>query len=528
MTDKKAASGQAFLSRIPGPSRAASPVLCAACGAALSFYLLFPLFRLGHLGAAAILLPVFAALAAAGFLGLPASFLAALGFRPGAVRAARSLPLLLVAFASGLALGTGAGSRVSHGPVFAVPQSAVTGISGILLDDPRLVSGGRAMAWLSLEAVSGAGGLRASAGGEITVFFREENAGRLREFGRGSRVFAEGRLQAGGSFGVFAASPYVFAADSLHVTAAAGPFDRFRTNLRLGLAERFSGSGSVDAAWGGLALALLLGVRDNLDSGLTALYRKAGISYILALSGMHLAVIIALVSFLLTKPFGVRPAAIAGAVIIIAYCLIVGPLPSLYRSALMYILGVLTVLGMLRRESLSILSMAFIIQLAATPQAGFSLSFILSYVAMAGILVPGKSLGGILGGKVPPFLLGPLALSIGAFIGTAGVVALAFGDLRPAGILAGIVVAPLTTVFMVGSMAWLAVDVLFPAVYNPLAWPLSLLYRLMEGTARLAGFLPGVNAAPYLVLSLSLAAAALLVLLDFRLRRRRNRLALFP
>jgi len=501
-----------------------SHALCAGCGAALSYYLLFPLFRSGYIGVNVLLLLVFVPVTALCFFRVAASFplVGADGLR--ACRFLRSLSLLFAAFAAGLALGISAGARVSLGPVLGIPEDIVTGISGTLLDDPRLVSGGSAMTTLSLRTVAGMDGVRVTASGEITVFFREENAGRLREFGRGTEVFAEGRLQRSAS------GARVFSADSLHVTTVAPPIDRFRTNLRLGLTERFAGySGDTvgDAAWGGLALALLLGIRDNLDSGLTALYRSAGISYILALSGMHLAVIIALVSFLLKKPLGLRPATVVGAVIIIAYCFLVGPLPSLYRSALMYILGALAVMGMLRRESLSILSMAFLVQLMLTPQAGISLSFILSYLAMVGILVLGKSLGGIFRGTIPRFLLGPFALSLGAFIGTAGVVAWVFGDLRPAGILAGFVIAPLTTIFMVGAIIWLGLDALLPALSPLFAWPLSLLYRLMEGTARLASFLPGIQANPYTVLLFSLLTAVLLVWLDFRLRVWRNRLEPF-
>ena len=513
----------------------AGHALCAGCGAALSYYLLFPLFRSGHIGMNTLLLLVFVPVAALCFFRVVASFPLAWDFGPKTCRVLRSLPLLLAAFAAGLALGISAGARVSPGPVLGLPEDIVIGISGTLLDDPRLISGGSAMTTLSLGTLAGAGGVRATASGEISVFFREENAERLREFGRGTQVFAEGRLQrsTGGAF----AGSHVFSADSLHVTAAASPIDRFRTKLRLGLAERFAvysgdgaasgGAASGGAAWGGLALALLLGIRDNLDSGLTALYRGAGISYILALSGMHLAVIIALVSFLLKKPLGLRPATIVGALIIIAYCFIVGPLPSLYRSALMYILGALSVLGMLKRESLSILSMAFLVQLMLTPQAGVSLSFVLSYLAMVGILVLGKSLGGILRGTIPGFLLGPFALSLGAFIGTAGVVAWVFGDLRPVGIIAGLVVAPLTTVFMVGAIVWLGLDLLLPTLSPLFAWPLSLLYRLMEETARLASFLPGIRANPYLVLLLSLLTAALLIWLDIRLRAWRKRLGPF-
>jgi competence protein ComEC len=283
--------------------------------------------------------------------------------------------------------------------------------------------------------------------------------------------------------------------------------------------RRFTGDYTWgDGHWGGLALALLLGIRDNLDTGLTALYRTAGCSYILALSGMHLAVLVAVISFLLKKPLGLRAAAIAGATIIIVYCFIVGPLPSLNRSALMYLLGVLAVLGMLKRDSLSVLCMAFLIQITVTPQAGFSLSFILSYLALTGILIIGKFISNIFSGTVPPFILQPLSLSLGAFIATAGIVSWFFNDLRPAGILAGLIIAPLTTVFMIGSMAWLGLDMIHPSLSSVMGKPLSVLYWLKEKTVFLASYIPGVRANPFTILALSLLVVALLVWIDYRRR----------
>ena len=504
-----------------------TPALCAGFGAAFSYYFLFPGFRSGHIGPLALLATLFVPVAVLCLFRVTASTPSALGF--GAGRGLRAMPTLLSAFAAGMALGIPAGSSALSGASFGIPNETVTGVSGKLLDDPRLVSGGGSMVTLSLATAYGSEAT-ASASGELTIFFREGDAGRLREFGRGAEVFAEGRLQKpAGTFRGFGAEGHVFAADSLHVTATAGRLESFRTGIRLGLAERLVGNsaGGNDTAWGGLALALLLGIRDGLDSRLTELYRNAGISYILALSGMHLAVIIALISFLLKKPLGLRPAAIAGAVVIVAYCFVVGPLPSLYRSAIMYVLGVLAVLGMLRRDPLSVLAMAFLIQLAVTPKTGFSLSFVLSYLAMVGILVIGKSLGGILRGSVPRFLLGPLALSLGAFIATAAVVSRLFGDIRPVGIFAGLVVAPLTSVFMVGSMAWLVLDAVLPAFSPILARVLSLLYEMMEGTARVAGLLPGVRASPTLVLCVSFVLVVLVVVLDAVARSRRNRLRPF-
>ncbi|MCL2600073.1 MAG: hypothetical protein FWD88_02700, partial [Treponema sp.] len=170
----------------------ASPALCAGCGAVLSYYFLFPAFRSGSIGTGMLFIPVLASVVALCFFRVLASGPADLFAGRIRPRTLLALPRLLAAFAVGLVLGIGAGARVSPNPVFGIPADTVTGISGILRDDPRMISGGRAMATVSLETLFGTGGVRATrtgARGEMTVFFREENTERLREFGRGTRVF---------------------------------------------------------------------------------------------------------------------------------------------------------------------------------------------------------------------------------------------------------------------------------------------------------------------------------------------------
>jgi len=484
------------------------PVLCAACGTVLSYYCLFPLYRSGTISVNGLLALAFIPVVFLSLLRVLSSFHES--------RLLRLMTFWTITFATGLAIGIAAGINISDTVRFGIPENTIQGISGTLLDDPRVVSGGRAMSTLSLKMAMGDGGTRATSHGQITVFFREENSQRLKEFGRGTEVFAEGKLRNTGAGGA-TFSGVTFSADALHITKTASTLERFRTGLRLGLTDRFINS-SNGGAWAGLALALLLGIRDNLDTGFAALYRDAGCSYILALSGMHLAIIVSLISFLLKKPLGLRLAAIAGALIIIAYCFIVGPLPSLNRAALMYLLGVVAVLGMLKRDMLSLLCMAFLIQLVLAPASGFSLSFILSYLALAGILVIGKAINNAFLGKIPVFMLQPLSASVGAFLATAGVSAWFFNDLRPIGILAGLILAPLATVFMVLSIAWLALGSIFPALSFLLGKFLFLLYWLMEKTASLAAAVPGIKTNSFLVLSLSLIMTAAILWLDWRRR----------
>ena len=428
-------------------------------------------------------------------------------------RALRVTVVCITAAVVGLAVGISAAGSARNVVRFGIPNDRITAVEGILLEDPRIISGGKALASLSLRKSAGAGGLRVTSSGEITVFFPQEGAYLLREYGRGAVVFTEGSLRESDM-------GWTYSAKSMHVVKKAPAIERMRTDIRLKLIKRFDGK-----KWGGLALALLLGIKDSLDTNLSAMYRDAGCSFILALSGMHLAVLASLIAFLLKKPLGLKAASITGAVIICLYCFIVGPMPSLNRAAIMYILGVLAILGALPKEPLSILSLSFLIQIVVSPAAGNSISFILSYLALAGILVIGQPLFSLFAGKLPDFLLQPLSASCGAFLATAGVTAFAFGVIVPMGIITGLALVPLTTVFMIGSLAWLVLD-LFP-LSGFLSPPLSFLYQLMEKIVSAAGSIPGITSsspAAILVFSIVLSIAAAV----FEYRRRSSLLRLKP
>jgi competence protein ComEC len=462
-----------------------TPVFCAALGAAIGFYLLSSLIPVVSI------IFVLASLAVYSFFNVLSSLDRKENFF-------RLTTVYCVVFTSAMVIGMCAASAGRSEVKFSLPQNKITAIEGVLSEDPRIISGGRAIASVSLKRCAGENGLRTSSQGEITVFFPQSSAEKIRQFGRGTAVFSEGNLRS-------SETGWTFSANSMHVVKRASAIERMRTDIRLNLINRFDGKN-----WGGLALALLLGIKDNLDTNLSALYRNAGCSYILALSGMHLAVLAALIAFLLKKPLGLKAAAITGAVIICLYCFIVGPMPSLNRAALMYLLGVVAVLGALPKEPMSILSLSFLIQIVVTPAAGHSISFILSYLALFGILIIGQPLYSLFAGKAPDILLQPLSASCGAFLSTAGVTGFSFGIIVPAGIITGLILVPLTTVFMIGSMIWLVFD--FFSFSGILNLPLSLLYQLMEKIVSLAGGIGGIPANyPFVILAFSFLTAFLIV-----------------
>ena len=406
--------------------------------------------------------------------------------------------ILAAALAVGFALGIAVRRTVPGPAELGLPAENVSALSGILREDPRSLESGAGLGVLKLRGSAGRGGVRASASGNITVFFPGESIPSLREFGRGCEVYVDGSLVSGSRGPLWRAT-------SVHVVKPAPALETFRTSLRTTLIEKFqSREGREPPVWGGLASALLLGVRDDLDTALSEGFRNSGCSHILALSGMHLAILSAVLAFLLNRPLGIRRSSLIGAVFIVFYVFIAGSQPSLVRAAIMYLIGTVAVWGMLKRRPLSLLCMAFIIQLVFQNETGTSLSFILSYLALAGILTLGETLRSLSRGRLPEIAAGGLSASVGAFVVTAPVVALYFGSLRPIGIIAGLLLAPLSSLFMILSLAALAVSFLPLPLWGLLDFILTWFYRLLEFLVTLAGRVPGLsfsNPVPVLVFS---------------------------
>ncbi len=155
----------------------------------------------------------------------------------------------------------------------------------------------------------------------------------------------------------------------------------------LGLKERLrqgvtNGLGERSAA---LMQAMTLGVRDDLGD-LREIFAASGLAHILALSGLHVGILITALGFALS-PLGRTRYPIL-IVVVIGFMFLVGPTPSVMRATFM-VVAVLTTLwlGSGRIEAWPALALAAVISLLINPSLLFDLSFQLSYLAVMGILL---------------------------------------------------------------------------------------------------------------------------------------------
>lgn len=139
---------------------------------------------------------------------------------------------------------------------------------------------------------------------------------------------------------------------------------------------------------GAILSALLLGERDYLPDQLRLDFKRIGISHILALSGMHLAILSLGINAAL-KVFNVkkkiRLATIS--IFVLLYMAVTGFSLSVVRAGLMLIISSLLFLFSRPKDSLTSLTVAVCIILLISPHAIFSISLQLSALATFGIII---------------------------------------------------------------------------------------------------------------------------------------------
>lgn len=163
-------------------------------------------------------------------------------------------------------------------------------------------------------------------------------------------------------------------------------------NLIMPLKSAIRGAGFKGEHTVPLLQALMTGDRSGLSRDIIEAFRKSGASHLLALSGLHLGIIASFMKAGLSVLGRSRIAEILRCVILIAvsglYCLACGASASLVRAFLFILFGSIASLFKERRSTpVERLCWAATLQLGVNPLVIKTPAFILSYLAMIGVLI---------------------------------------------------------------------------------------------------------------------------------------------
>lgn len=233
-----------------------------------------------------------------------------------------------------------------------------------------------------------------------------------------------------------------------------GALQRWREDFKDLLAD----TGVNYDTWAFLS-ATVAGDPSALDPEERTQFSRAGLAHILALSGLHVAIIVALGAILLLPlrlVAGRRVQSVVLLLLIWIYAGMTGMSTSVVRASLMISLALIAVSFDMRHSPLNSLCVAALIIAVLDPAQVFTIGFVLSFLAVAGILIFAVHLTpGVNKHRWIRCPAGLIAASVGATIFTAPVVAYCFHTFPVAFLPANLLAGPLLT-FLVAGGALLA------------------------------------------------------------------------
>lgn len=174
-------------------------------------------------------------------------------------------------------------------------------------------------------------------------------------------------------------------------------YEKWRTHVKELFEDIFSSHLRGDEL--AIASALVLGDKSLLSQDLRQSFGAAGAMHVLAVSGLHVGIILELLLFLfgrIPKIFTKKRALILSLFVLWTYAMIIGFPPSVVRATLMFTFLSYGKISSQESDSLNLLFFSAFVMLVFEPLLIFDIGFQLSYLAMLGILTVQKTIASLI------------------------------------------------------------------------------------------------------------------------------------
>lgn len=282
----------------------------------------------------------------------------------------------------------------------------------------------------------------------------------------------------------------------------------------------------------GFVRALLLGDSEDLSYEEDSSFQISGIRHIIAVSGLHVSILFALIYMLAGKNRVLT--AVLGIPILILFAAVAGFTPSINRACVMQVLMILAMLVKKEYDPPTALSCSVVLMLTANPMTIVSVSFQLSVGCMVGLFLYYRPVcdyllkrlhcqkGNSLRSKLTRWVCGSVSVTLSAMIFTTPLSAWYFHTVSIIGVLTNLLVLWLISVLFYGIMAACVIGALSTQVGAVIAAGVSVLIRLVKTVALwLAGipFAAVYTCSVYIVLWLVMCYLLLAIFLVCRRKR---------
>jgi competence protein ComEC len=291
-------------------------------------------------------------------------------------------------------------------------------------------------------------------------------------------------------------------AATLRVATLRGMFIRWRESLLQRLAQE-----PIEQREMGVLSALILGKASAIDREVMQNYARAGVVHVLAVSGMHVALIYMLLKPLFERLWGRSKArrlkTIIPVVLLWLYAAMTGFSPSVLRAAWMFSFVIVADNFGLRNTIYNTMAASALLLLMMDPMIAFSMGFMLSYLAVIGIAAIHPALHRLFyfESRISKWLWELTSISVSAQLATLPLTLYLFHQFPTWFMITNVMVIPLSTIVLYLALAYFAL-LAFAPLASFIAGLVGLLTRIMNDLMEWSAHWPyalieGVNWEPW-------------------------------
>lgn len=245
---------------------------------------------------------------------------------------------------------------------------------------------------------------------------------------------------------------------------------------------------------GGLLLALLTGSREYLEKNVSNAFKLSGLSHILALSGMHLSLILTFAGGIERKSSLKKIGILFELFIVILFVWFAGLSPSLLRALISCILVSFSrIFNIRKRDPLIVICFTFLLHTIIAPLDLFNIAFLLSYGALLGIILFAEYFSSLFTRFILPPVAKGLSASCGANLLTLPVTLKVFGTWSPGGILSTLFVSPLITIFLYCGIIMIILSFFVPSLAVLSGGVLNFIFGIIKTAVSIGQLIPVVS-----------------------------------
>ncbi len=285
---------------------------------------------------------------------------------------------------------------------------------------------------------------------------------------------------------------------------------RARSQWQQRMAETFVGPGQDTTTQSALLKALLLGVRSDVPSTTLEAFQTTGLLHLISLSGLHVGILMTLV-WVVCQCLGLlKPARAAFCLCVLGGFLWLVPLrAATVRAGVIAGLFCLAILLRRKPHPANTLSVAALLLLLIRPTQLFEAGWQLSFSSVLGILLVSHRLEswsykrflaccplpespvGRIGHHVLRSSLTLLAVGLGAWLGSTGLLAYHFYCITPLSVLYTLITLPLVTLILVVGFVHILASLICPFILPMTLINLNLLCSGLVGMVHGLSLIPG-------------------------------------